>query len=204
MRKVAQRVLLVTLAIMLAISAASCAHRFDQFAEEPLRLTFMETSDIHGAIFPFNFITGKPMDTSMAQVATIIGEQRSAGKEVILLDNGDVLQGQPTVYYYNFQKTDVPHIWSEVVNFLKFDAVGVGNHDIEAGHPVYDKLDKEIVAPMICANVEKEGSDEPYFPPYAIITRQGVKIAILGLIEPKITEQLPKAFWSGKIGRAHV
>ena len=133
----------------------------------------------------------------MAQVATLVAQKRAAGGEVVLLDDGDSLQGQPTVYYYNFLKTDVPHIWGEVLNYLKYDVVGVGNHDIEAGHPVYDKLVKEVKAPVICANIVKEGTDEPYFKPYAIITRQGVKIAILGIIEPKITEQLPNAFWSG-------
>jgi 2',3'-cyclic-nucleotide 2'-phosphodiesterase/3'-nucleotidase len=73
----------------------------------------------------------------------------------------------------------------------------IGNHDIEAGHPVYDKLVKEVKAPMICANIVDEKTGRPYFPPYVVIKRQGIKIAVLGLTEPKITEQLPNAFWSG-------
>ncbi|PKL08132.1 MAG: bifunctional metallophosphatase/5'-nucleotidase [Spirochaetae bacterium HGW-Spirochaetae-7] len=196
MRKVFKAAFMALAVFALASSIASCAHPFDKFAEVPLKITFIETTDVHGAIFPYNFITGKALDTSMAQVATLVAENRAKG-DVVLLDDGDVLQGQPTVYYYNFQKTDVPHIWGEVLNYLQYDVVTVGNHDIEAGHPVYDKLVKEVKAPMICANIVKEGTDEPYFPPYAVITRQGVKIAILGLTQPKITEQLPKAFWSG-------
>lgn len=192
------RVLFSALTVLAVVfSLAACAHPFDKFAETPLKITFIETTDIHGAIFPYDFITGKTLDTSMAQVATLVAQKRAEGGEVVLMDDGDVLQGQPTVYYYNFQKTDVPHIWGEVLNYLQYDVATVGNHDIEAGHPVYDKLTKEVTAPMICANVVKEGTTEPYFPPYAIVTRQGVKIAVLGLTEPKITEQLPKAFWSG-------
>jgi 2',3'-cyclic-nucleotide 2'-phosphodiesterase/3'-nucleotidase len=188
--------LALTLALALVLAFGSCAHPYEKFAETPLTITFIETTDIHGAIFPYDFITGKPLDTSMAQVATIVAERRARG-EVVLLENGDSLQGQPTVYYYNFEKTAVPHIWSEVLNFLEYDAVTVGNHDIEAGHPVYDKLVDELKMPFICANVVKEGGDEPYFEPYAIVTRQGIKIAILGLTEPGITHQLPKAFWEG-------
>lgn len=192
------RIAVYALALVAAtLILGSCAHRFERFAETPLRLTFIETTDIHGAIFPYNFITGKEMETSMAQVAGFVGKKRAEGGEVVLLDCGDVLQGQPTVYYYNFQKTDVPHIWGEVLDYLEYDAATIGNHDIEAGHPVYDKLVKEVKAPLICANIEKEGTGEPYFKPYAIIERQGVKIAVLGLVEPKITEQLPKAFWEG-------
>lgn len=197
MRKSARTILAALAALAIVLAFGSCAHPFEQFAETPLKITFIETTDIHGAIFPYNFITGKAMDTSMAQVATLVGQKRAEGGEIVLMDDGDVLQGQPTVYYYNFEKTDVPHIWSEVLNYLQYDVATIGNHDIEAGHAVYDKLAKEVKAPMICANINKEGTDEPYFPPYAIITRQGVKIAVLGMIEPKITEQLPKAFWEG-------
>lgn len=191
------RTMLSALAVIaLVVAIGSCAHPFEKFAETPLKITFIETTDIHGAIFPYDFITGKPLDTSMAQVATIVAEKRAAG-DVVLLDDGDSLQGQPTVYYYNFEKTNVPHIWSETLNYLQYDVVTAGNHDIEAGHPVYDKLVKEFQMPFICANIVREDNGEPYFKPYAIVTRQGVKIAILGLTEPKITEQLPYAFWSG-------
>jgi len=186
----------IAIALVAILALGSCATKFNQFVDQPLKLTFIETSDIHGAIFPYDFITGKPLATSMAQVASLVKDKRAAG-EVVLLDNGDSLQGQPTVYYYNFEKTGVPHIWSEVLNHLAYDVVTVGNHDIEAGHPVYDKMVKELKMPFICANVVDEKTGEPYFKPYAVVTRQGVKIAILGLTEPKITEQLPRAFWSG-------
>ncbi|MCX8014322.1 MAG: 5'-nucleotidase C-terminal domain-containing protein, partial [Rectinema sp.] len=106
------------------------------------------------------------------------------------------LQGQPTVYYYNFEKTAGPHIWSRALNYLGFDAVSVGNHDIEAGHAVYDKVDEEMQAPVLCANaITKDGS--PYFQPYAIIKKAGIKIAVLGLTSPKIPDWLPPQFWTG-------
>ena len=167
------------------------------FVKQPLNLSFVETTDIHGSIFPYNFITAKPAPTSLAQVAAYVTMLRAdKSREVVLLDNGDDLQGQPSVYYYNFVKTDEPHIWSEAVNFMKYDAVGVGNHDIEAGHAVYDKLYREIKAPVLCANAVKDDGS-PYFTPYTVITRQGVKIAILGMITPKIPDWLPPQFWTG-------
>lgn len=168
----------------------------EQYTETPLEITFIETSDVHGVIFPYNFITAKAMPTSLAQVSQLVSDLRTAKKQIVLLENGDSLQGQPTVYYYNFEKTSVPHIWGQAVNYLNYDAVGVGNHDIEAGHAVYDKLYKEIKAPVICANILKENG-EPYFKPYTVIERGGVKIAILGLITPKIPDWLPPQFWSG-------
>jgi len=182
---------LVILCALLAMTMSLAAQ------SKTVDLTFIETSDIHGAIYPYNFITAKPAATSLAQVASLIKEERSVpGANVVLMDNGDSLQGQPTVYYYNFEKTDVPHIWAQAVNFLGYDAVGVGNHDIEAGHAVYDKLYKEIDAPVLAANVVK-ADGTPYFKPYTIIEKEGVKIAILGLITPKIPDWLPPQFWTG-------
>jgi len=159
-------------------------------------LTFIETSDIHGAIYPYDFVNARPMTTSLAQVASLIAATRQANPNTVLLDDGDSLQGQPTVYYYNFEKTDGPHIWSQAVNFLGYDAVAVGNHDIEAGHNVYDKVFEEIQAPVVCANaVKPDGST--YFAPYTIIEKDGIKIAVLGMTSPKIPDWLPPQFWTG-------
>jgi 2',3'-cyclic-nucleotide 2'-phosphodiesterase/3'-nucleotidase len=182
------------LIIGLALSSVSLAA---EPRPDSVSLTLIETTDIHGAIFPYNFIKAAPMKSSLAQISTIISKERAdKSRDVILLDDGDVLQGQPTVYYYNFQRTDVPHIWGAALNYLGYDAVAVGNHDIEAGHAVYDKLYKEAKAPALCANAVK-ADGMPYFKPYAVIVREGVRIAVLGMVEPKLTDQLPPQFWSG-------
>ncbi len=165
-------------------------------AEKSVTLTFIETSDIHGAIYPYDFVNAKPMATSLAQVAALVAEERAANPNVVLLDNGDSLQGQPTVYYYNFEKTNGPHIWSQALNFLQYDAISVGNHDIEAGHAVYDKLYEETQAAVITANAVKPDGT-PYFAPYTVVNKGGVKVAILGLVSPKIPDWLPPQFWTG-------
>lgn len=160
-------------------------------------LKVIETSDMHGSYFPYNFITAKNMDTSLAQVYSYVKEQRAkADQHVLLLDNGDILQGQPTVYYYNFEKTNVPHISAEIMNFMKYDGGALGNHDIEAGHDVYDKIVKEFKFPWLAANAVKPDGT-PYFQPYTVIEKDGVKIAILGLITPYIPNWLPENLWTG-------
>jgi 2',3'-cyclic-nucleotide 2'-phosphodiesterase/3'-nucleotidase len=157
----------------------------------------MHTSDIHGTFFPYDFINDKAMDRSLAQVYTIVQQQRSQNKNLILLDNGDILQGQPTAYYYNFIDTTSLHLVSRIINFMKYDAAGVGNHDIETGHAVYDKVFAEYNCPVIAANAVRTSDGKPYFKPYAIIEREGVKIAVLGMITPGIPKWLPNSIWSG-------
>ena len=163
-----------------------------------VNLKIIETTDIHGSLFPYNFIKDKEVPTSLAQVYSYVKEQRANPEQhVILLDNGDILQGQPTVYFYNFEKTDAPHICAEIMNFMKYDASVVGNHDVEPGHAVYDKLVKEFTFPWLAANAVKADTGEPYFEPYTVLERDGVKIAVLGLTTPAIPEWLPENLWEG-------
>ena len=93
-------------------------------------LRLIETSDVHGAFFPYNFTERRPMEGTMARVSTYLKRQRKTyGDRLILLDNGDILQGQPTCYYTNYVKTDEPNIAAEVINYLQYDAETFGNHD---------------------------------------------------------------------------
>ncbi|MBR6176925.1 MAG: bifunctional metallophosphatase/5'-nucleotidase [Bacteroidales bacterium] len=167
-------------------------------AVETTKIKLICTGDVHGAIFPYDFIENEPLNTSLAQIYTYIKEQRSVkSQEVVLVDNGDFLQGQPVVYYSNYEKHEGPHICADVMNFMGYDAASVGNHDLETGHEVYDKLVKEFNFPWLAANAVNKKTGEPYFAPYAIINRKNVKIAIIGMITPTIPVWLPDKIWEG-------
>ena len=161
-------------------------------------LRLIETSDVHGAFFPYNFTERRPMQGTMARVSSYLKRQRkSYGDRIILLDNGDILQGQPTCYYTNYVKTDAPNIAAEVVNYLQYDAQNFGNHDVETGHAVYDKWVSEIKCPVLGANIIDTKTDKPYVKPYTIIEREGVRVAILGMLTPAIPSWLHESLWTG-------
>ncbi len=153
------------------------------------------TTDVHGVIFGKDPASGNEARYSMSKAA---GYFRSLdSKKLILLDNGDNLQGSPSVYYYNFEDTLVDHLWPRVLNYLDYDALTVGNHDIEAGHSVYDRIRSEYNAPMLAANAVSTVTGEPYFTPYTIIRQDGFKIAVMGLITPGVPGWLPEILYSG-------
>ena len=163
-----------------------------------MQLRIVETSDVHGSFFPYDFITRKPKSGSLARVSSYIKSLRkSHGDNVLLLENGDILQGQPTCYYYNYVNTDSENIASKLMSYLRYDAATVGNHDIETGHAVYDKWAGEVKCPMLGANVIDDNTGKPYFEPYTIVERQGVKIAVVGMISPAIPNWLANRLWSG-------
>ena len=174
---------------------------------QTINIKIIETSDVHGAIYPYDFTEGKSSNRSLAQVYTYVENERADSNQVvILLDNGDILQGDPSVYYYNFEKTDTTHLLAQVMNYMKYDGGTVGNHDIETGHDVYDKFNKELNFPWLAANAINTETNEPYFLPYCVIEKnvstdggknKKIKIAVLGMITPGIPNWLPKPIWSG-------
>jgi 2',3'-cyclic-nucleotide 2'-phosphodiesterase/3'-nucleotidase len=165
---------------------------------QTIKIKLIETSDVHGAIMPYDLVGDSSISSSLSQVHTYANSERQmAGQGVVLLDNGDILQGDPLVYYYNYEDPDEPHIYAEAMNFMRYDAATIGNHDIEAGHPVYDKFNREVNFPWLAANAINTETGEPYFKPYTIVEKAGVRIAILGLITPAIPQWLPKILWEG-------
>lgn len=182
------------------------------------RVFFVETTDVHGAFF-----ADDPHDGSLGKVSTFLRQFRAEHPgAVVLLDGGDVLQGQPSVYYYNFIATNDEHLAVRAFRWLGYDACAVGNHDLETGHAVYDrlgvqysgssfdwttmtaagkalyeKLDGGYPRFWLGANVVDTLSGKPYFAPYRVVERGGLRIAILGLTTPYVPHWLPRNIWSG-------
>lgn len=186
--------LLICLMTLLGLGSLSAVHA-SQYGEVTLKL--IETSDVHGCYFPYDFIRNKPMKGSLARVSSYVKEQREKYENVILMDNGDILQGQPVAYYYNYMDTISEHVCAAMLNYMKYDVGTMGNHDVETGHAVYDRWVRQCNFPVLGANIVDNKTGKPYLPPYQVIEKEGVKIAILGMITPAIPSWLPEQLWSG-------
>jgi len=176
---------------LLSVLTLSCSR------EEFRKITIIETTDLHGVIWPYDYIEKTDIKASMASIYSHVKQVREKSDATVLLDNGDNLQGQPSVYYFNFIDTVTPHFLSEVFNYMQYDAASVGNHDIEAGHSVYDRLVKDYNFPLLAANAVDRITGKPYFKPYAIIEKEGIRIAVLGLVTPAIPTWLPEELYKG-------
>jgi 2',3'-cyclic-nucleotide 2'-phosphodiesterase/3'-nucleotidase len=180
--------------IIVLLNFAVCA----MGAEKTVRLKIVETSDVHGCFFPYDFVEKKPLRGTLARVSTYVQRmRREYGDNLLLLENGDILQGQPTCYWTNYVKTGDENIAASMVNYLKYDAQAMGNHDVETGHAVYDKWIKEVRCPVLGANIIDTKTGKPYVEPYAIFHRDGVKMAVLGMLTPTISCWLNESLWRG-------
>ena len=178
-----------------------------QPATKTVRLKVIETSDVHGHFFPYDFMEKKPIKGTLVRANTYINRQRQQyGDNLLLIDNGDILQGQPCVYWSNYVMPENENLAASVINYMKYDAETVGNHDIEPGHKVYDKWIREVRCPLLGANIVKEeyknGEARPSsiytgLQPYSVHYKDGVKICVIGMITPAIPHWLNKSIWKG-------
>lgn len=172
-----------------------------------IRLKVIETSDVHGHFFPYDFMEQKPLKGTLVRANTYINSQRSIyGDNLLLIDNGDILQGQPCVYWSNYVMPEDENLAASVINYMRYDAETVGNHDIEPGHKVYDKWIREVRCPLLGANIVKEeckngnaSLNNIYegLKPYSVHYKDGVKICIIGLLTPTIPSWLNHSIWKG-------
>ena len=166
--------------------------------QQEVNLKLVQTSDVHGNYFPYDFILSHDATGSLSRVCSYVRQERKVYNDrLILLDNGDILQGQPTAYYYNYIDTTATHLCAAMMNFMDYDAGNMGNHDIETGRTVFDRWASDCHFPILGANIIETATEQPHFKPYIILERDGIKIAILGMITPAIPAWLSENLWRG-------
>lgn len=180
--------------LSLLILAVSCCGPKD--GEYVFRV--LTTNDVHGRYFDSLYVEDGVRNSLMTAAWTVDSVRTAAGKEnVLLVDVGDFLQGDNAAYYYNFVDTTSRHIFARMAEYMDYDAVIVGNHDVETGHAAYDRLRSQLDMPFLAANAIRTDNGEAYFQEYTIVRRHGLKIAIVGFTNPGIPGWLSPELWSG-------
>ena len=164
-------------------------------------LHILSTNDVHGAWFDSTYVGGGTQRSLFAVNYYVDSVRNAVGAEnVILLDAGDCLQGDNASYYFNFVDTETPHLFPRLVSYMGYDAITVGNHDIETGHSVYDRVTADLAKagiPFLGGNAIRTDNGEPYFPLYKTVERAGLKVLILGYTNANNKAWMNENLWSG-------
>ena len=172
-----KRILGLVLAMVMLLSLSGMA-----FAEGEAALqqdvVVLFTSDAH---------CGIDQGFGYAGLAAIRQSLEEAGNHVVLVDNGDSIQGEP------IGTMTTGEALIELMNTVGYDIAIPGNHEFDYGMDRFLELTEKANFPYISANFNKEG--ELVFAPYVIKEFDGVKIAFVGVTTPKtITSSTPKYF----------
>ncbi len=110
----------------------------------------------------------------------MIAEERAKDPDgAVLLSAGDMFQGSPVSNQFRGQSVIA------VMNYLKFDAMAIGNHEFDWGLDVLHQLAEAAAFPFLSANIQdKHGRALPLTKPMIILTRKNLKLAIIGVTTP--------------------
>lgn len=166
----------------------------------PRQLTILTTDDVHGAWFDSTYAGGTR--TSLMAIKHYVDSVRRAdgARNVLLLDSGDCLQGDLAAYYYNYVDTTSEHLFSRIASYMGYDAIAMGNHDIETGPRVYRRVERDLAShgiPFMAGNAVDDSTGLPVFALYKVFRRAGMKVLVLGYDNPNIAAWLSRDMWPG-------
>ena len=164
-------------------------------------LQLLTTNDVHGRWFDSTYVE-KGTRSSLMAINYYVDSVRTVdgADNVILIDAGDCLQGDNASYYYNYIDTRPEHLFTRLVSYMKYDAITVGNHDVETGHPVYDRVARELKShgiPFLGGNAIRNDNGKPYFPLYKVFKRAGLKVLVIGYTNANNPAWMDESLWSG-------
>lgn len=155
-----------------------------------MQLTILGTSDIHGNLWGFRSSTQKETDNDgMARLCTCIRQVRAENPDTILLDGGDALQGTPLD---EAQLAEPLHPVVAAMNFLRYDAAVLGNHEFNWGIPPLKRALSQAEFPVLAANIRDAEGRFLTGKGWHILERGGVRVAVIGVVTPDIP------IWDGK------
>ncbi|MBE6483407.1 MAG: bifunctional metallophosphatase/5'-nucleotidase [Actinomycetaceae bacterium] len=170
-------------------------------ADEGDNLTILATTDVHGHVFNWDYFQDAPYpqgnvpELGMARVDTIVDNVRAekGADSVLVVDNGDAIQGTPLTYLAAMQPDKLPHSinpMAEAFNTVGYDVQVVGNHEFNYGMDYLYNYERQLNAPLLGANVVKAGTNDPAFTPYVMVDKEvngkTVKVGVLGVVTPGV------------------
>ncbi|WP_412989601.1 bifunctional metallophosphatase/5'-nucleotidase [Pediococcus siamensis] len=150
-----------------------------------MKLTILSTSDVHGYLYPTNYSQRKDQrNYGLLKAAAKIKQlkQQAASDEwVITIENGDFIQGSPLTYYTAKKQARWRPIYTQLTNAIGYDAGILGNHEFNYGQTYLAECEQGRHYPILAANVQQPLGADIIDAPYQILTKNGVKVGILGL-----------------------
>jgi 2',3'-cyclic-nucleotide 2'-phosphodiesterase / 3'-nucleotidase len=146
---------------------------------ETKKIRIIYTSDVHGQLSATNYAFNRKNLCGLTRISTYLNQLPD---ETILLDNGDILQGNPMLDYSRLFLPISNHPLPLIMNHLQYRYLVIGNHDFNYGQPHLHQMLDQIHATPLCANIVNK-DHKCLFTPYAIHhTLDGLRIGIIGVV----------------------
>lgn len=174
-------------------------------------MRILATTDLHTNLVNYDYYQDKPVETlGLAKTAVLIEKAKKENPNVLLVDNGDTIQGTPLGTYKAIVdpvEKGEQHPMYAALQALGFEAGTLGNHEFNYGLDYLNRVIETAGMPLVNANVLDPATGKFIYQPYKIIEKtftdtQGrlttVKIGVTGIVPPQILNW-DKANLEGKV-----
>lgn len=171
----------------------------------------LATTDLHTNLVNYDYYQDKPVETlGLAKTAVLIEEAKAENSNIVLVDNGDTIQGTPLGNYKSLIdpiEEGEQHPMYTALDTLGFDAGTLGNHEFNYGLDYLRKVISTAGMPLLNANVLHPTTKDFLYQPYTIIDKTftdttgkavSLKVGITGIVPPQILNW-DKAYLEGKV-----
>lgn len=146
--------------------------------EPDVELDIFHTNDIEGFYWARNYAENNNLPSGgMAVLKKLLAENESP---YLLFDSGN-----------SFSKTQEGKLFKlegaiKLMNLLGYSAATLSHNDLALGWEVAEAALKKAKFPIVITNLTfKDGSRPKYIKPYAILEKNGIKAAVVGLMSKK-------------------
>ena len=178
---------------------------------QSVAVRILSTTDLHTNLVNYDYYQDKEtQNLGLAKTAILIAKAKAENPNVVLVDNGDTIQGTPLGTYKAIVdplKAGEQHPMYKALNSLGFDAGTLGNHEFNYGLDYLNKVIASAGIPLVNANVLDAQTHQPMFKTHEIIQKTftdtngnevTLKIGITGIVPPQILNW-DKALLEGKV-----
>ncbi|ADL69813.1 5'-Nucleotidase domain protein [Thermoanaerobacterium thermosaccharolyticum DSM 571] len=172
-------------------------------ASNETTITVLATSDVHGNLVPWDYSSAKEANQGLSKVAGYVDQVRSENPNVVLVDNGDTIQGTPLSYYYDKIDTKSEYPMAKAMGAMHYDTWTLGNHEFNYGLDVLNRviadMEKENIHVLSANTYKDDGTNfvEPYYIKTITTPMGDVKVGILGLTTKEIPSWEDKSHYAG-------
>jgi 2',3'-cyclic-nucleotide 2'-phosphodiesterase/3'-nucleotidase len=166
-------------AILLAGLAAQAA------APDTVRLVVVATTDVHGRVYHWDYVRDEEAPWGLTRAATVIDSLRERFPGgVIVVDAGDLIQGNPLASFYAEERVIDPHPVVDALNAVGYDAATPGNHEFNWGVDLFGRAVEAAAFPVVAGNLYRLPRDTVALAPFVVLPRHGVRVGITGFTNP--------------------
>jgi 2',3'-cyclic-nucleotide 2'-phosphodiesterase (5'-nucleotidase family) len=156
-------------------------------AQDSVHLVVVATTDVHGRATGWDYVNDRPWAGGLVRAARPIDSLRAAyPDQVLLVDAGDLLQGDPFAAYFAQIAPRDPNPIVDVMNQLGYDVMTPGNHDFNFGVGPLREMLRRASFRVVSSNIITEPSGDPMFSRQTVLLRQGVRVGVTGFTTPGV------------------